>query len=60
MIRILIAGIIAAVLAMSMMEKQQSKDAKIINKVEETQQQLDDIFKKNQAVKEGQLQKLGM
>ncbi len=60
MIRILIAGIIAAVLAMTILKKQQTKDAKIINKVKETQQQLDDIFKRNQAEKEDQLQKLGM
>ncbi len=60
MIRILIAGVIAAVLAMTMMEKQHTKEAKIINKVEETQQQLDDIFKKNQEKREDQLKDLGL
>ena len=60
MIRILIAGVIAAVLAMTMMEKQQTKDAVIINKVEETQQKIDDIFEKNKIERQAQLKNIGL
>ncbi len=60
MIRILIAGVIAALLAMTLMEKQQTKTADIKNLPAETQEQLNAIMQKNEEQKEKALKELGL
>ncbi len=60
MIKILVAGVIAALLAMTFMEKQVAVKGKLQNLPADTQQQLNDIIKKNEQVRKDKLKEMGL
>mgnify|MGYP000476109453 CR=1 FL=1 len=60
MIKILVAGVIAALLAMTFMEKQVTVKGKLKNLPADTQQQLNAIIKENEQVRDDKLKEMGL
>jgi len=60
MIKILIAGVIAALLAMTLMEKQVGQKGELKDLPKQTAAQLDAIIKKNEQARQEKLKEMGL
>ena len=60
MIKFLIAGVIAALLAMTFMEKQVGQKGELKDLPQQTAEQLDAIIKKNERLREEKLKEMGL